>query len=67
MGLVFVACIHLTKEKCCKKALIVLTYKLASIIEASVAIIPIVVGLAVGFVSRHFSVVAIRSGIICHF
>lgn len=62
MGLVFRAFIHLTKEKCCKKALIVLTYKLASIIEASVAIIRIVVGLPVGFVSRHFSVVAIRSG-----
>ena len=28
MGLVLLACIHLTKEKCCKKALIVLTYKL---------------------------------------
>ena len=61
-GLVFLAFIHLTKEKCCKKALFVLTYKLASIIEASVAIIRIVVGLPVGFVSRHFSLVTIRSG-----
>ena len=61
-GLVFLAFIHLTKEKWCKKALFVLTYKLASIIEASVAVIRIVVGFPVGFVSRHFSLVAIRSG-----
>lgn len=62
MGLVFLAFNHLTKGKCGKKALIVLTYKLASTIETSVGIIRIVVGLPVGFVSRHFSAVAIRSG-----
>ena len=62
MGLVFLAFNHLTKEKCGKKALIVVTYKLASTIETSVGVIRIVVGLPVGFVSRHFSVVAIRSG-----
>ena len=62
MGLVFLAFNHLTKEKCGKKALIVLAYKLASTIETSVGIIRIVVGLPVGFVSRHFSAVAIRRG-----